>query len=56
MKSILEKIERIHKVFPELRLGQIIISAGNNNNDNVFYTPDDSIERGLDEFIKKYKI
>ena len=52
--DIIRDIFIVKQRHPELRIGQIIVSAarmGGWKSDDVFYCPDDSIKDGLSELL-----
>jgi uncharacterized protein YihD (DUF1040 family) len=56
ISNILTSIERFWRLYPDLRLGQLLINvayqSGWNNND-IFYLEDDILEQALDDFYRE---
>lgn len=56
--KLTDKLHKVMQMHPELRVGQIILiaarRAGWRNND-IFYCPDEDIERGLDIILGEFQ-
>jgi hypothetical protein len=55
IKLILNKFERIWKLYPDLRFCQIVsnITIGTSYNNDIFYIPDDEFEKLLDTELER---
>ena len=56
--NIMRMVSEVHKMYPEMRIGQLIYCAAAKagwNNDDVFYLPDEMLMRGLQEMMDRRK-
>lgn len=51
--EILSLLQQIWKIYPDLRLGQILVCADLAFEKNPFYFEDEAIKEGLKNFLKK---
>ena len=55
--KITSLIAQVSAIYPELRLGQLLTIAAKNANwqqSDIFYCPDDRLERGLTVMVNNY--
>ena len=55
---MLEKIRTLWKRNPDLRLGQLIVNAANDGGNTTipYYAEDDTVERGVDEGLRRLEL
>jgi len=56
IERIIKKVEALWKVFPDMRLGQLIENFAIQTRGDIWFQEDDYTEKVLDAFIKKYKV
>lgn len=53
MRKTIELIFQAWIMFPEVRLGQLLINATSLNNQDIFYVEDHELEVSIKEFVDK---
>lgn len=55
IKPILKKLEKLWNMFPDWRLCQLISNLHGAGRQDIFYTEDNELEKGIEKMYNHYK-
>ena len=53
IEDVLSRIRRLWHMYPDLRLGQLLINVVNNPDHDIFYVEDDALISMIEDYQKK---